>query len=592
MIFKKVFSDLNLEKKDLIFLSILLILTIAIVINKINFHSIFGFNSDVPVYLSNALYYAGINYNLLSPNWLNNAPALSFLTSIFFRFGYVTPEALYIVNGIFEIFGIVGLYIFFKNRFNPLYSLLGCIFFESTYLYLQCASSGLTDTSAVSLSVWALVFAIVAFNKNPKYFILSSIIFTVGMFIRPTVGFVLPIIFLYFVYKHDLIKLFEDLFYDRTKFKDKISAYLRTDEFKYILISVLVCIGLYCIIILGNSLIFNVHFDFFDKVDSSMSGFSSRKGLDLGYHPNKDYYTAKLFEFISNKKISMFGVNLSYILFSIIIIGLAIKIIDAVRNFKEYEKLRNKTYYRNPKMNLILIASILILLGISVMGSSINHFIPTISLVLIFMIIISMIKQYDIDLNNHLFFIVNVSWMMIYFVFINYIDIKVYRYFLPILVPIAYLFALSLESIVFTIYKFIKNENKHLKDFILKIVPILFIILLLSSIYITLDTYDVKENYHNYFKIYDDTKHTSKYLMKLDKNYMEKNITTDHRDRFYNWFLKRGTNSIDNLYEPLHLFDESKSDYLLLNESVDFENYTEIYHHGRSHLYVNNNNLK
>ena len=160
---------------------------------------------------------------------------------------------------------------------------------------------------------------------------------------------------------------------------------------------------------------------------------------------------------------------------------------------------------------------------------------------------------------------------------------KVNRYFLPVMVTICYFLLLAYESIINLLNRLFDNNN--LIKSIIKLLPVILILVLILSTCLTISYLDENGENRRYSKIYYDTMNTTDYLIKLDDNYMDKNITVDHRDRFYNWFLQRNTSQIDNNYEPVSLFDRSNSEYIFLNESVDFKNYTQIYHHGDSYLY-------
>lgn len=592
MIGKGFVSNLNLKRNDLIYILAILVFTLAIALAKINYYNIIGFNSDVPIYMSNALYYAGINPNeVFSHWWIYSSPTVSFFTSLLFRLGFVNLTAICAVTSVFELFGGVGLYIFLKNRFDSNLSLLGVAFYESTSLFILNASSGMLDTPAVAVSVWILVFAMIAIDKNPKYFIPTSLLFVFGFFTRATVGFVLPVIFLYYFYRHDVVKLLDDLISDRDSFKGKVLNYVKCDEFKYILGSLLLCILSFGIIIIIHYYLFDLPFDLFDRVASSSGGFQERKGIDIGYMPDVYFYIKCIFRYIAYPKIRILGVKLSHILFFIMAFGLLVKLIDIIRKFNNHRKSRIKDYFRTPYFEFMLTAFIAMLLIIAIKGFKYNHFITNISLMFIFIIFGSFVRKLDLKSNRYPFFMLNFSFMVMYLVFISFLSVKVHRYFLPVFVPVAYFFVLAVESILNPVKEYSSKLNVLNGDAVrsfLKYLPLIIALVLLCFAFISMDYFDENAENIKYSKIYEDTMNTSGYLMDLDGDYMDKKIVVDHRNRFYNWFLQRNTWVVDNLYEPVSKFDQSGGDYLFLNESVEFENYTEIYSHGDSYLYVRN----
>ncbi|MEE1151416.1 MAG: hypothetical protein UH242_10760, partial [Methanobrevibacter sp.] len=129
------FEEFNIRQKDKYCLLFILIFSVILVGYYINFNNSIGvYCSDVYVYLLNALYYTGINLRSTSTIYLS--PVICRLTSIFFYFGFVNKQAIYIVTGAFAIFGNLGLYLLFKRYFNEILSLAGTIIYCSLTLYL------------------------------------------------------------------------------------------------------------------------------------------------------------------------------------------------------------------------------------------------------------------------------------------------------------------------------------------------------------------------------------------------------------------------------------------------------------------------
>ena len=103
-------KDFNLNRTDGYFLIIVTVFSLALTGYYIMFNLNLGiYCSDVYVYLLNALYYTGTNIRATGTIYLS--PLICYLTSIFFRFGFVDKLAIYIVTGAFAIFGNIGFYI-------------------------------------------------------------------------------------------------------------------------------------------------------------------------------------------------------------------------------------------------------------------------------------------------------------------------------------------------------------------------------------------------------------------------------------------------------------------------------------------------
>ena len=167
MAFKNIFKDLNISRNDFSYLLLLTVFSILITYSLIVLNENIGiYCSDVFVYLANSLSFAGYPSSRV---YLYLSPFICFLTSILFRLGFVYESSLYIVVGIFGIIGNIGIYVLLKNKFSSLLSLCGAILFGSFSLNLLWWANGTLDVSAVSISIWTLIFVILAIDKDSEY---------------------------------------------------------------------------------------------------------------------------------------------------------------------------------------------------------------------------------------------------------------------------------------------------------------------------------------------------------------------------------------------------------------------------------------
>ena len=135
--------------------------------------------SDSVVFLSNALVFAGqgIGYSdLLRP------PFFSFLISLIFRLGIVYTSTIFVVDGVLFIFGVIGLFLLLKMKFNDLESFLGGLIYATFPIVLTVLGVGLSDLPSLSFSIWAIYFTVLAVKKDSKFFIFSISIFNVCIF--------------------------------------------------------------------------------------------------------------------------------------------------------------------------------------------------------------------------------------------------------------------------------------------------------------------------------------------------------------------------------------------------------------------------
>ncbi|MCC7560780.1 MAG: glycosyltransferase family 39 protein [Methanobacterium sp.] len=172
-----------------------LILTVSTVVYyRVQMQIIIGPFWDTYSFLANALEYAGMGTGYIE---LDRSPFLPFLTSLIFRMGFVSEMAIYILEGLIFIFGIIGLYLLLKLRFNPLESLAGSTIYISFPVILAWLGIGYLDIAAVAFSIWAVYLTVLAVKKNPKYFYLAFPLAMMAFLTRFTAGFLLFPIILY-----------------------------------------------------------------------------------------------------------------------------------------------------------------------------------------------------------------------------------------------------------------------------------------------------------------------------------------------------------------------------------------------------------
>lgn len=583
---KTIISNFNLNKKDFIYLICIFILSFSIFIVKFLYFDKIGIPaSDALIYLCDALYFAGMNFNNIGGlNYIYNSPTICFLTSIFFRLNYMNPNALIIVTGIFEILGNIGLYILLRNRFNQILSFVGTVFYLSSALVVYHSTFGMLDIPAVAVSIWILVFAIISVDKNPKYYLITLPLFIIGIFTRPTVGFILPIIIIYFSNKHDLTKQFDYLIYDRKKLKSNIKTFLKTAEFKYIAISCVISAILVLIVTASIYYTYGISYSLFSKVNGAVNSYQTNSTIELFFNTNVLYYIESLPNYFFR------DLTLICIVSIVVLIGFIVK----YKNFiKSREQTINKNYYSTDtfEKNLIAIAVILILFSLSIY--KIEFLISELSLTIVFLIISSIMKKFP---QRKLGLTISmIAWLALYIIFISYLPIKVDRYFIPVLVPISFLLIYSLDSLC----NFIKEKLKDYKIKKINKTTIITIVLLIFAAMLVMNAYSNIEYsiYHTTHKTYNefdkntyngayrDYENVAEYLMKYDPDYIHKNISTDRPKRFHDWFLKTNTTRHYLNIGEYHLLDSTKSDYLILDQKIEFENYTHIYKKGRCNLY-------
>ena len=195
---------LNYHKISIIYLLLLTIIVSFITYYRILVQIEMGPVSDSVVFLANALTYAGqgTGYsNLLFP------PFFSFIVSLFFRLGYVYSSTLFAVDGGFYIFGVIGLYLFLRIRFNELESFLGGLLYATFPIVIVILGLGLSDLASVSISIWALYFLVLSIKRDSRFFYLAFPFAMLAFLTRYNIALLIFPILVYLIMNRDKISL-------------------------------------------------------------------------------------------------------------------------------------------------------------------------------------------------------------------------------------------------------------------------------------------------------------------------------------------------------------------------------------------------
>ena len=573
-----VVTDWKLNKQDLKYLIVLLIFALVTIFFRTEYHMSGGvFSPDKALYLLNALKYSGLDYyNIVNVNDLYLSPIISFLTSLLFRLNLVDQLAISLVSSFFALIGYFGLYFLLRNRFNSLLSLTGVIIYGSITEFLLNLSSGLLDVPGISISIWILLLAIIAIDRNPKYFIWVFPVFTIGFFTRYTVGFILPVVLFYYILKRNMLDNILLLIEDKNLFKEKLIGYLKSDEFKYIIISIFLGIILTLLIIKFLILDFGGSLTFIEQ-SRLTTNISNVSPSAIDFSDDKLFYIKNLSEFLFSEKRAL-DTTFSYSLYIILIIGALIK-------FTGFIKQVNITYLKEnikTKKNLLLLTIVLIsFLGFCV-GFKIykNHMTTNILLLIFLIVLYSLINNILINKTNKyelifLFF----AYLSINLIFISLYPIKVLRYALPLLPPLIFFIVLGLEGIL----DFIKhaemksNLSNESKEKFLNLIPIIIILVFMVSTFTFIEPMKI-DGYSN--SLVD----ASEYISSHDPDYHFKTYATNnHNYRLVKWDLRVNiTNIFDELNEES---DDTNVTYIIDWQKHKFDNYHKIYSNKYYYIY-------
>ncbi|WP_407414716.1 hypothetical protein [Methanobrevibacter sp.] len=591
MSYKNFFTDINLKKKDIPYLSLLFIATLILVI-------LASFNPnkvpqgyDLSIYLFNSIKLAHANVNFsISSYSLFLSPTLCFLASLFIRLGFDYFHSWILVIGIFEIIAAFSFYIFLKNRFNCLLSLTGAILLITTTYTLKILMLSLTDMASIALSTLAFVFFIAAVNKNPKYYILSSIIFILALFTRYTSGLVLPLMIFYYFSKHDLFVNLDNLISDRQKFTSDLKNYLKSPEFKYIIISIVLALVSFYLIYktLAN---IDAHLGLISQVTNSVSGFQSSTH-DSYYSENSLFYILRYPNGIFNKNSSLFGIRFIYVIFSLIFIGFLLKIYNLFKN-REFVKevYCNRYRFKTKFFDGFLLVFLFLLIGLIFLVKKDNVIFTMTFFLVASVICVSFLNRLNINDDNYSLTCLAICSFCIYFLFFSLINIKLHRYIITTYPAFIYLFILALEEIFSVInYNFIPIKDKYLtndgfkfefdkntKSKIESIILILFFLILVLNSVNAINSYEYSQEY---CEIVD----MSNYLIKYDSDYISKDITSSIK--YYKYFELNLDKEI-NFVKEKEIGNTTKfnSTYIILKKNINIPDYYIVHQEGDFNLY-------
>lgn len=568
MVFKTDLKQFNIEYSDIKYLMFLAGFSIILVYLMIDFNLKLGiYCSDVLVYLTNSMRFAGVNLGLSSNMYLS--PVICILTSLLIRLGLEGELSIYIVTGVFAIFGNIGLYLLLKTRFDSLLSFTGAILFSSFSLNLLWLANGTLDIPAVALSIWAILFTILGF-KNSRLFIFAMPIWVLAVFTRYTALLIFAFMILYYLFEKDFIEKVDLLLSNRELFIDKLKDYLKSQEFKNILIgaiiSIILLFAFFAIIhLFGSRLTFLYQ-------GSNIASGAKGSVIDKAYTTDTFFYIHNFLSFLFAKKVVfidkipvLIGASpFAYIMGIIFILALVLKGMSLLGHidFKFFDEnnynwsiLKNKYLFA---LSLFLLVLICIFFKLSIVASIALLF--TLSIVLK-----GIFKNKDcIDLN--LLFCI---WFLSYLLFFTFLDIKVNRYIITALPAFVYLFLLALEYFL----DCLKGSFR-----LNKIVPVVLILLALFSAFAFTSTVELDDTIKSPEIMAD-------YLLDLDENLSSHQVAV-YNVRYFDWFLEKKTIPMED--DNLDVLDSSNITYFISDNKVDLNNFTMIHKENNLYLYKHN----
>ena len=433
-------------------------------------------------------------------------PFLSFITSLFFRLGYVSATTIFALDGILFIFGVVGMFFLLKTRFNDLESFLGGLLFATFPMVLIIMGLGFSDLTSVSFTIWAFYFLILAFTKDSKFFYLVFPFAMLGFLSRYNSALIIFPIFLYILMNRERI------------------------NFKNLIIGITASL-----LVIAPVLIFfyqqfkSILYPFINFGSTSTMVTVSTQNTD--YNPNVLFYLQHFTSYVGTQ-----GVIILIIASLGILVYLILKFTRKILYKKDLVVGLNLES-NAVKLKLIML-SILFVIFVGIFGRTVYMVNEALFFVIAYLF-------YDITKNlDHRYtdlYIMMFAWFMALFIFHSIFVIKDNRYFVLMAPPIAYFMILILSEISNKIKYLIGNRNVV---FPILAVLLTFVILLSTASLLP----QILQANNGSLILNENIEVAGQWFVNYDPGYKDQNIYSELSPNF-SWYLKTNVKSVPLFYD-------------------------------------------
>lgn len=504
---------------------IILILTVSIIAYyRVQLQIDLGAISDTYDYLADAAAFAGKGIGF---DDFNRPPFISILTSFFFLFGGLSVDPIMIVEGILYVVGCVGIYLFLKSFFDPLTSFIGSLLFATFPIVITFAGAGVNDVSSVSVAIWAIYLTYLAVKKDSRLFMISF-----------------PVALIAFLTRYNMaLLIFPIIFYisiNRKEIKNHQN----------------ILIGMIIAFVLMIPLLFFFNLKFGNPIYPFMDFFKTSGGAGstehFAYNPDPLYFIINMPLYIGTASLWIFF----FTLFGII-----------VHQFRKQWKVEDtkwisdlKNLFKNFKFIFVIILMCVFLFSFAKVHYMISEFIFFIICYLVYLIAVDL----SVDLDVDLLFIV---WFMAFFIFQSVYVAKDHRYFITMVVPLAYFLARTFSWTV-NEFKF-KFKDVNLTKGMFAILLAVLMILSVSS-----QLQSIEEDNQNNKIFNQDVQTASQWLKCYDSNYQSKLIYADLWS-YFAWFLQTDVGKMpifrnnQTLYVGAKDYNFTEQDKLAFNNELE-----------------------
>ncbi|WP_209625404.1 glycosyltransferase family 39 protein [Methanobacterium petrolearium] len=523
-----------------IFIIILILIVASLAYYRVLIQIEIGSVWDTYAFLSNAMYFAGQGFGYTE---LTRPPFLPFLTSLLFRLGFVYESTIYYLDAFFLVFGAVGLYLFFRMKFEPIISFFGSLLFSTFPVVILFAGIGLSDIPSVALSIWALYTTVLAVKRDSKFFYLSFPLGVLAFLTRYPAGFIVfPMLFYLIINRKSL------------SIKPMIGG---------ILLSLLP----------GIMVILFFHGQFGDPFYPFETFYNTTQ---KSWATTYVYYCPNPLYFLQNILYYMGPGGITIVLFFIFsLISYTITQFSTLQSkFKGVNKYKITKYMTFTMVSLIIL---LILLVLSF--TKINYFLSEVLFFIVLLLVYSILKGEKIqDMDFHFLFI---SWFMAFFIFHSIYTVKDDRYFVTMAPALSYFLILAFNYIgnLWTL----KEDYQKL---IYRMLIIVLVVMIISSAVFSI--HEIPDNESQMRCISNDVQAASQWLKDDDHQYNSKMICSERCPQL-SWYLRTNVLQMplcDTTGSCETQLNRDKIDYYFsFEEMSNFTEYQQIKHFGVITIY-------
>lgn len=532
------------------FLNILCIATIVAIVGIVGLQRVqlqlsTGPFWDTYAFLANALYFAGKGIGYME---LERPPMLSLLLSIIFMAGYVHESAIYYLDLLIHIAGVLGIFLLMRLRFNEYESLAGSITYGISPMVLKWVSVGYTDMAAISFSIWALYFTVLAVKKNGKYFYFAFPMAAVAFLTRFNIAFiVIPMTFMIIIHRSFLRNI-----------KEILSG-----------------------IFLGFLVLLPFLVLYYITYSDPFLPFTTTLGLTETLQSEKVQYIPDALYYIRNIPSMGFYLNRSgasgYIIL-LPLIGLVLYAFEIIRIRIRHEKIRKRVKNAlgifHPSLRVRYVIMLVLTISFFITFGRISYIISDLIMftgIILFYMEFNDGKSLDIDLMI-------LCWLLVFLNFHSNYTVKVDRYFLTLMPPLAYLFILGIRGLT------ARLENRYTQ----LVYPLIILFILSSSLSYLTHLSDDRDLADARNANRDVVMASSFFEHNLDCS--DKRLVSDYWPA-YSWYLRRNVNIMPTYNDTeyvVHELETKRYDYYFTFRSLDSAYYTTVFDSGSTRIYARN----